>query len=143
MISLEFRPDFINRIANSEGVREFIRPDGAAMDWAPLVSHSPAFTGTVLLSNGNDALAAFERTAPGVYQVHTLFADTCRGRLAIETGRAMLRWMFERGAQIVWGSTPRANRKACWFNRHLGARELPTSDATDIVFEIRRAGWAS
>jgi hypothetical protein len=142
VIGLETRPDFINRIANSEGVREFIRPDGQPMDWTPIVERSPAMTRTIVLSNGEDALAAFELTAPGIYQSHTLFSPTCRGRRAIDTGIEMVSWMFDHGAKIVWGSTPRDNRKACLFNRWIGAIELPTSDETDIVFEIRRDGWA-
>lgn len=141
MIGLETRPDFINRIANSDGVREYIRPDGQQMDWTPLAERSPAITRTVILSNGDDALAAFELTAPGIYQSHTLFAETCRGRRAIDTAIEMVRWMFDHGATVVWGSTPRSNRKACLFNRWIGASELPTSDEIDIVFEIRRDGW--
>jgi hypothetical protein len=143
LISLEACPFFINRIANSDGVREFIRQDGAKMDWTELVRTSPAITRTVLLSNGEDALAAFEFTAPGIYQSHTMFSRTCRGRRAIDTARDMVAWMFEHGAIAVWGSTPRTNRKACWFNRRIGARELATSDETDVIFEIRRSEWAS
>jgi hypothetical protein len=142
VIGLEMRPDFINRIANSDGVREYIRPDGQAMDWAPIAERSPAITRTVVLSNGKDALAAFELTAPGIYQSHTLFAETCRGRRAIDTAKEMVSWMFDHGAEIVWGSTPRTNRKACWFNRQIGAKERPTSDQDDVIFEIRRDKWA-
>ena len=142
MIGLETRPDFINRIANSDGVREYIRPDGRTMDWTPVAERSPVITRTVILSNGEDAVAAFEMTAPGIYQSHTLFSATCRGRRAIDTAIEMVRWMFDHGATVVWGSTPRDNRKACLFNRWIGASELPTSDETDIVFEIRRDGWA-
>jgi hypothetical protein len=134
VIGLETRPDFINRIANSDGVREYIRPDGKPMDWTPIAERSPAITRTVVLSNGEDALAAFEWTATGTYQSHTLFMPTCRGRRAIDTAVEMVRWMFMHGATCVWGSTPRANRKACLFNRWIGAVELPTSDETDIVF---------
>jgi hypothetical protein len=142
VIGLETRSDFINRIANSDGVREYIRPDGRQMDWTPLAERSPAITGVVLLSNGDDALAAFELTAPGIYQSHTLFSSTCRGRRAIDTAIEMVRWMFDHGAMAVWGSTPRTNRKAVWFNRQIGAVEQPTSDETDLIFEIRRDGWA-
>ena len=142
-VRLENDLNLIHRIANSDAVRPFIRPDGAPMDWTPLLRFSPAESRAIVLSNGHDALAAFEQTAPGIYQTHTMFAATCRGRRAIDTGRAMLAWMFERGAEMIWGSTPRVNRRACWFNRHLGASEMPTSDEEDIVFEIRRSRWAN
>ena len=103
MITIENRADFINALANGQGVREYIRPDGAAMDWTPLVERSPAITRTILLSNGIDALGAFELTVPGVYQGHTLFAETCRGRRAIETAIDMVRWMFDHGANKCLG----------------------------------------
>jgi hypothetical protein len=138
VIGLETRSDFINRIANSDGVREYIRPDGLPMDWTPIAKRSPAITRTVILSNGEDALAAFELTAPGVYQSHTLFSPTCRGRRAIETAIEMVRWMFSHGAICVWGSTPRSNRKACLFNRWIGTRPLATSDSEDEIFEIKK-----
>ena len=132
-------PDLVNRIANSEAVRPYIRPDGGVMDWAPLVTRPITETGVVVLTDGVDALAAFEITAPGVYQSHTLFGQACRGRKAIDTAKAMVAWMFNHGASIVWGTTPRENRAARWFNRQIGARVLATSDETDEVFEIRKA----
>ncbi len=132
----------INRIANSEGVREFVAADDRVMDWAPLVAHPFEETGAVVLTNGEDAIGAFVHTAPSVYQAHTIFAKTCRGRRAIDTARAMLKWMADHGATIVWGATPRANRKACLFNRLVGAKVLPTSDATDLIFEYRLDGLA-
>lgn len=81
-------------------------------------------------------------TATGTYQSHTLFMPTCRGRRAIDIEIEMVRWMFSHGATCVWGATPRANRNAGLFNRWIGAVEQPTADETDIVFEIRRDGWA-
>lgn len=131
----------IHRIANSDGVREFIRPDGAPTDWSSLSDLTPSESRAIVLSNGHDAIGAFDQTAPGVYQSHTMFAASCRGRRAIDTGRAMVAWMFDHGADIVWGATPRTNRKACWFNRQLGAVETPTSDSEDAVFEIRCSEW--
>lgn len=137
----ETNPEFVNRIANSDGVRPFIRPDGEFMDWSDLVSLPSTQTGVVVLSNGEDAVAAFEMTAPGIFQSHTLFGETCRGRKAIDTGREMVAWMFEHGANVVWGSTPRDNAKARWFNRQIGAHPLPSSDEADEIFEIRKNDW--
>lgn len=137
MVGIERNPEIINRIANSEGVREFIRPDGEPMDFTPLADLPPTQTGAVVLSNGEDAVAVFEITAPGIYQSHTMFAKTCRGRKAIDTGREMVDWMFDHGADVVWGATPRWNRPACWFNRKIGAKVIG-GDEQDEIFEIRK-----
>lgn len=140
-VFLESDLNLIDRIANSEAVRPFIRPDGAKTDWSPLADLTPSESRAIILSNGTDAIGAFDQTAPGVYQSHTMFAATCRGRRAIDTGKAMVAWMFDHGADIVWGATPRTNQKACWFNRQLGAIETSASDRDDAVFEIRRSAW--
>lgn len=136
MIRHEQDVDFINRIANSDAVRPFIRPDGQDMDFAPAVGR-PTQTGVVFLSNGEDAVAAFEITADRIYQSHTMFGPTCRGRRAIETAREMVAWMFDHGADVVWGSTPRANKAARWFNRQIGAYVIGGDDE-DELFEIRK-----
>ncbi|WP_426262995.1 hypothetical protein [Sphingomonas sp. PWP1-2] len=132
----------INRIANSDGVREFVAADDRLMDWTPLIARPFEETGAVVLTNGADAVAAFTYTAPSIFQAHLLFAKTCRGRKAIDTARAMLKWMFDNGATIVWGAAPRANRKVGIFGRLIGGRVMPSSDATDIVFECRLDGLA-
>ena len=138
MIRVERNPDFINSIANSDDVRPFIRPDGEAMDFSAIAGKRATEIGGVVLSNGEDAVAVFEATTPDVFQVHTMFAKTCRGRKAIDTAREMLAWMFGHGAQIVWGCTPRSNRAACMFNRLVGASVIG-SDEDDVIFEYRAA----
>lgn len=137
----ETSPEFVNRIANSDGVRPFIRPDGDFMDWSEIVSRPSTQTGVIVLSNGEDAVAAFEMTAPRVFQSHTLFSETCRGKKAVETGREMVAWMFEHGADVVWGATPRDNLKALIFNSAIGAERLPTTDDEDVIYEIRKDRW--
>lgn len=143
MVRLETDAQFVNKIANSDAVRPFIRPDGGPTDWAAICRERFTTTGVVILSNGEDAVAAFEATAIGggeqIFQSHTMFADSCRGRRAIDTGREMVAWMFDHGATIVWGSTPRDNRKARWFNRQIGMTPIG-GDNDDEIFEIRRAG---
>lgn len=139
MVGIERNPEILNRIANSDGVREFIHPDGAEMDLTPLTARITQ-TGVIPLSNGEDALALFELTAPRIYQSHTMFAKTCRGRRAIDTGREMVRWMFDHGADIVWGTTPHWNRAAIWFNRQIGAKPIGGDDQEE-VYEIRREAY--
>lgn len=138
MVRPETDITLINRIANDDSVRPFIRPDGQPMDFSALAGKRVTETGVVVLSNGEDALGLFEITAPGIYQVHTLFAKSCRGRRAIETAREMLAWMFSHGANTVWGSTPRFLRHVAMFNRLVGAKEIG-GDAEDAIFEYRKA----
>lgn len=140
MIRLETDPDLVNRIANQPSVRPFIRPDGGEMDWAPALAHRPSVTGIVVLSNGEDAVAVFEATAIGagqqVFRMDTMFAATCRGRRAIDTGKEMLAWMFAHGATIIWGATPRVNRAARWFNRQIGGYSTGGDELVE-TFEMR------
>lgn len=75
----------------------------------------------VLLHNGVDAAMIFEWSSPHVWQQHTIFAPSCRGKPAVIEAKKMLRWMFEEeGAVMIWGQTPLANRAARIFNRWVG-----------------------
>lgn len=138
MIRRETDISLINSIANDDAVRPFIRPDGEAMDFAPFEGKRIGETGVVILSNGEDAVSLFEITAPRIYQAHTLFGPTCRGRKAIDTAREMVSHMFESGADIVWGVVSRANRRAVMFHRLIGATVIGGDD-DDVTFEIRKA----
>lgn len=143
MIRRETDPDFINRIANGDTVREFIHSRGEIMDFSTAVLPPATQTGVCFLSNGEDAVSIFALTAPRVWQSHTMFAPSCRGRRAIDTGRAMVAFMFDKDwADILWGVTPRSNRKAIWFNRQIGA-VIIGGDADEEVFEIRRRSGCS
>jgi hypothetical protein len=107
----------------------------------------------VLLHNGShdldpDANAAmiFEWSAPGVWEQHTMFLPTCRGRKALDAGRQFLRHMFEvEGALMVWGQTPVGNRPACWFNRQLGGKSVGFGEQYSFgeceQFRLLRAEW--
>jgi hypothetical protein len=144
VIRIERDPDFINAIANHPSVQPYIREDGAPTDWTPVVKDRFSVSGIVVLSNGEDAVGAFEATAIEppfqAYQMHTLFAATCRGRKAIDTAKAMLAWMFAHGATLIWGATPRKNRAARWFNRQIGGRVTGGDDEEDVeFFELRVA----
>lgn len=138
MVRQETDITLINRIANSDRVRPFIRPDGEPMDFSAFEGKRITETGVVILSNGEDALGLFEITAPGIYQAHTLFDASCRGRRAIDTAREMLNYMFAHGARVIWGSTPRMLRHVMMFNRIVGAQEIG-GDAEDAIFEYRMA----
>lgn len=133
MVRREDNIDLLNRIANDADVRPFIRPDGDEMDFSPIAGKRSTEIGGVVLSNGEDAVGLFEITTPTSFQAHTLFGPTCRGRRAIDTAREMIQWMFDHGAETIWGATPRDNRRACMFNRLVGAKETG-GDETHAIF---------
>jgi hypothetical protein len=141
MIRKENNPEYVNRIANDPAVRPFLdfRTDKTEpLDFTPALDR-PGITGVVWLSDGEEALAAFEITAPRIYQVHFLFGAACRGRKAINAALAMAEWMFGHGADIIWGAVDHAHRAAIMFSRLIGARILPTSDDETTIFELRAA----
>jgi hypothetical protein len=78
-----------------------------------------------LLTNGEDAAMLFNLTSPFVWQQHTLFLPSCRGKRAIATAKEMIRYMLTvEGAHMIWGLTPVTNRAACMFNRWCGATSV-------------------
>lgn len=112
-------------------------------DLTPLLAEPGAYR---LLDNGSDAATVLEWSAPGVWQCHTYFLPTCRGKRAIEAGKGFLRWMFENeGARMVWGQTPVPNRQARMFNRLCGAvsdgfDDHPYSGRVEY-FIVERDAW--
>ena len=109
----------INRVANIATVHPAIAYHGQPLDWS--AAFPAEHTGVVVLSNGDDACAVFASAADRVWQGHTIFAPTCRGRRAIETGKAIIAWMRPH-ADLIWGATPIHNTAARWFNRQIGGR---------------------
>lgn len=120
MIRRERDAELINRISNMEGVRSGVCYHERMMDWSPVFE--PA-TGIVILSNGDDAVGVFEMTGEREWQIHTVFAPTCRGKKALQVAREMLDWMAKWG-DAFWGATPDSNRAAKWFNRQLGFKSV-------------------
>lgn len=143
MIRQERSADLINLISNLPGVRENICYRPEAMDWAAAFPSDQ--TGIVILSNGKDACGVFVATGPREWQVHTIFAPTCRGRQAIAAAREMLEWMRPY-AERIWGATPIRNCAARWFNRKLGAmpecRDLYAVEGEVEVFSLELSAWS-
>lgn len=138
MVRREQNSEILNRIANDPAVLPFTRMDDQPWDFSPVEGKRLTELGGVMLSNGEDAVGVFIMTAPGLYQAHTLFGPTCRGRKAIEVAREMLAWLFAHNADMIWGKTPRWNKAACLFNRLVGAREFG-GDEFEAYFSYRKA----
>jgi hypothetical protein len=112
-----------NRIANHPDVMPTINYSGGYADFSPLLDHPDQY---ILLHDGEGAASIFEWSAPGVWQGHSMFLPEVRGKQGIEAGKSMVVWMFESGANMIWGQTPIDNRRARMFNRLIGAKSVGT-----------------
>lgn len=117
--------DRINRVSNLPEVHRFVSYHGNPMEWS--AAFPARRTGLVVLSDGDDAVGVFALTADREWQIHTLFGPACRGKQAIETGKAMVEYMRP-WADRLWGATPISNKAARWFNRQVGFSVFGTDD---------------
>lgn len=116
MIRVETSAELVNRITNDPQVLPYVSRHGSPIDWTPAVESPDC----VVLSNGADAAMVLERTAPRDWQVNTIFAPTCRGKRAVETGLEMKAFATQQYADLIFGSIPNALPQAQWFYRKLG-----------------------
>lgn len=128
MIRRERDEELINRLSNSGTAADMLKPYGKDFDWKVAVNHC------VILSNGEDACMVFEPKEPRVWEVTTVFGDTCRGKRAIETGKEMCAHMLSKWADVLFGSVPNAMRHAQWFYSQLGGIRIPELEAGDVVY---------
>jgi len=135
MIRRETDAALANKIASHPAVRQNVCHHDDDIDFAPAVD------ACILLSNGEDALCAFEETAPREWQMHSFFLPSCRGRKAIDTAKEMLAWIIPEHGSRVWGGTPIGNRAARWFNRQIGGTSIGfdvfDADGPVELFEMR------
>jgi hypothetical protein len=106
-----------NLIANHPQVTPTINYSGTYADFTPLFEQPDHY---ILLHDGEGAASIFEWSAPGIWQGHSLYLPERRGKEGIQSGREMVAWMFDHGAEMLWGQTPLDNRPALMFNRLLG-----------------------
>ena len=97
---------------------------------SPLFEHPDQY---ILLHDNEGAASIFDWSAPGVWQGHSMFLPRRRGKEGIQSAKDMIGWMFDHGAQIIWGMTPTSEdyRRVHMFNRLIGfkARGLRTDAA--------------
>ena len=108
-----------NYIANHPEVKPTIFYGEGDIDFSPVFDDPEHH---ILLHDGEGAASIFEWSAPGVWQGHSMFLPESRGRTGVRAGRAMIDWMFDHGAKMIWGQTPLGNRPARMFNRLIGAK---------------------
>ena len=120
--------------------------DQMLMSFADMAAHPDDFA--LLHNKEGDMAMVFEWSAPFVWQMHTLALPSCRGKRALQAGKAMIREMFvEHGAWMIWGQTPVDLRAARIFNRwcggtSVGFREQPLFGNSE-VFCGTRDEWLS
>lgn len=129
MVRREIEPSLINKISNESSVFSTLAARygvGEAIDWSPVFPMRQ--TGCVVLSNGEDAAQVYELKADRVWEVCTVFADTCRGKRALQIGREMRDWM-EPHSDLIFGSIPDSLPQAKQFYARLGGERVPYVDA--------------
>lgn len=138
MIRRETSPDLVNRIANHPSVWPHVARHGRPLDFSGAF---PATTsGVVVLTNGQDAAMVFEQTAERVWQVCTMFQDTCRGARARQAGAAMREYMRP-FADLIFGKVPDDLPHAKRFYADLGAERAAAYEIDgDIVQAIQAGG---
>lgn len=109
----------INAILNDPAVKPT-----AALGQSGDLDVTTLFNGRNVILSAPGGGAVFAWSSPGVFEGHSFFLPTIRGRKAVALGREMLIFMFRHGAQRIWGQTPADNRPACMFNRLLGFKSL-------------------
>lgn len=120
-----------NLIANDPSVRPTFGYHEGYTDLTPLADERDNY---VLLSNGKNVAMIWEWSAPGVWQKHVMILPEARGRVGIDAGRAMCRYMFDEiGARMLWGQAPAHHRPVQMYSRLLGFQEAGTGvDAAGI-----------
>jgi hypothetical protein len=122
----------INPVLNDPSVLPSISIPGiTSLDIAPLLSNP---VNVLLMTEGGGII--FAQQEPGIYEVHTNFLPTHRGRHAIRASLAAYRWMFCRtDCMVLQTKVPAFNKGAELFCKIVGAtREFdrkgvwPTAD---------------
>lgn len=113
--------EIVNAIANHPSVRSMIflglRYDDNPLDFTDCVADPKNF---VLEDDGFCAI--FGWSAPGVYECHVMGVKDARGAPAMATGHAMLAYMKEQGATMVWGQPSIYNKPAICYIRRMGLK---------------------
>ena len=108
-----------NAIANHAQVLPTLSYSGEYADFSPLLEHPETY---ILLHDGSGVASIWEWSAPNIWQGHSMALPESRGRGGLEAGKAMIRWMFDHGAEMLWGQTPLNNRPALMFTRLIGGK---------------------
>lgn len=137
MVQRETNPDLINRLSNEPDVYAVLASRYSVkgpIDWSPAFPSTR--TGCVILSNGEDAAQAYELRGERSWEVCTVFAKTCRGKRALETGLEMRKWM-EPYADLIFGCIPDSLPNAKQFYARLGGQRVESVEVNGDILVPR------
>lgn len=95
-----------------------------------------------LLNDTNDAMSMWENKGDDLYEGHTMFLNTCRGKSAIKTGKEMMMFMKEElNITNVYGHTPISNLAARKFSKMIGFESHGLTKNGCGVVEVFKYNW--
>ena len=113
-------PAFLTAVANHPEVHPWVAPTADAVDLAPVITH-PANVTLVTDHGGFIGI----RQEPGLYDVHSLFLPSGRGRVAVAAMTAALQYMFiQTDCVELRTQLPEGNRAARGLARLAGFRTI-------------------
>jgi hypothetical protein len=120
LIRREFDPAPVNRILNDPGVFPLISVPGLEkFDIAPQIGNPANY---FLVVDGGCIIFTPDLPGSGLYEVHTNFLPSRRGRHALRASLEAYRWMFLRtDCMMLQTRVPAFNKAAALFCRMVGA----------------------
>lgn len=110
--------EIVNAIFNAPEVMEWSYMDRSkTYDMSSILDNVKYI---VLVNETNNAMTIWEDHNDGKCEGHSMFMNSCRGKLAIETGKQMIRFMKDLGFKELLGRTPINNKAARRFSRMIG-----------------------
>lgn len=99
------------------------------------------------LIGDRDGAVLFRPSEPGIYEMHYLFTEACRGKDALDRIRHAVTLMFTvHEATVICGAVPREHRASRVMSRALGARPIgshtDSSGRACIIYVLERKSWA-
>lgn len=105
-------PEVVNAIANHPSASM-----GLELDFTPAMANDR----NVFFADSGFC-AMFIWSAPGVYECHISATPEARNASLYPKGRAMLAYMRDRGAVMIWGQPLVTNRAAICYIRRMGLK---------------------
>jgi hypothetical protein len=108
-------PEVVNAIANHPAANQ----GWGEMDFGPAMADSR----NVFFADAGFC-AMFIWSAPGVYECHISSTPEARDGSLYSKGKAMLGYMKDRGARMIWGQPSISNRAAICYIRRMGLKSV-------------------
>ena len=143
MLTRTFSPDWLNDVANTPGVREFLGGSGP-LDISPVIANRKNYAfefwggGFVVTSVGDHA-----------YDVHSMFLPQSRGAFAKQAAQEMMAFMFtQTDCQELLATCPDHNPAVRFFAAQHGFKDFkrfehdPIIGSGGMIKRLTRKQWA-